>query len=259
MDFLFSKGNVKTKAMKIIKRFYSIKIRLISDIHLEKRKSFHVQPFTINKNVTTVCVLAGDIGYPSMTNYRDFLKDTKSKFNHVLVTLGNHEYVDDNPEAAMSDICKETGCVLLNRNTIKIHNYVFFGCVLWSFIPLKNKPIPIVFKHNEKHYRDLRWIKSVLEKCKDKDIKGIIGVTHYAPSFKMIHPRFKNKTNHHRFASDIEYIFTPQIKAWFSGHTHGNMKIKIGNMDCISNCVGNYMDEQETGFNSNFEYELPIV
>ncbi len=66
-----------------------MRIQYISDIHLE---FFKVLPKQIVRPVADILCLAGDIGYPFSSLYRDFLKQVSRDFKKVFLIAGNHEY-----------------------------------------------------------------------------------------------------------------------------------------------------------------------
>ncbi len=61
-------------------------LQVVSDIHLEHRKRFTVNPLCRN------LALCGDIGHPGTKCYTSFIRDCSTKFKNVFVIFGNHEY-----------------------------------------------------------------------------------------------------------------------------------------------------------------------
>ena len=69
----------------------SLTIQYVSDVHLEHC----VQNFSSIIDLVQpadVLVLAGDIGCPKDSNFKDFLIKCKTHFATVLFVPGNHEY-----------------------------------------------------------------------------------------------------------------------------------------------------------------------
>lgn len=258
----------------------------ISDIHLEFRKNkvktfavFLPQPDTNDLKQYEPCetclLIAGDLGYPSHAIYSDFLNLCKQKFNHVILTSGNHEYykqkgtfvstqvIDDK----IHEVCKETGCVYLQKSTTSIslqnRTVTFAGCTLWSFIPAHQQSIVEMnmndFSHlmtpnfkfwrskefNETHIDHLAWLKNILSK---ETIDVVI--THHLPTFDLISPSFKNSDVNCCYASDsLKELNYHDLKFWVCGHSHEFTEKTIDQTTFITNPLG-YPGEK-TGYIKN--------
>jgi Icc-related predicted phosphoesterase len=69
----------------------------------------------------------------------------------------------------------------------------------------------------------------------------VIMVTHHSPSRQTIHERYKNESiMNGAYVTDLDnfIIDNPQIKAWFFGHQHNRVDIKIGDTRVINNSRG---------------------
>ena len=241
----------------------TIKIRLISDVHLEKNKleDNYVKPIFKQKEETTVCVLAGDIGNPTHPNYKKFLEDTRSKYNYVLLVAGNHEmYEFDVTEmhTYLRSLCIQTGCVYLQRDSIVIDGLEFSGATLWINIEndmitmahevLKELEITTVSQrkltiegYNRMHQDDLKFIEDRIN-----DNSNAIIITHHPPSHRMSSIN-DGKT---RFYCNSLDGLAKRCLVWCCGHSHHSTK--QGNI--FSNCVG-YKGEF-TLFDPNFELTI---
>jgi DNA repair exonuclease SbcCD nuclease subunit len=279
-----------------------LRLRVVSDIHLEfrKNKGFSIQPFTtVQPNDITGCILAGDIGHPMTFPYRQFLQQTKAKFQYVFVIAGNHEYyrqkgrhydmatIDHN----MEQICHDNGCIWLHPGTsyiIPSTNIKVMGCTLWTRIPSE---LSVIAEHGMNDYRQIvveqrfegdpwykpvfqrfltpndtttlhqeavEWIKAESAKARDNNHR-IIMVSHHAPSFQMIHDRFRSDLLRFCYASNLEEIITDPIVVWISGHTHHATHINVNGVQCIANCVG-YPGERgdHIQYNKDMELSLPL-
>ena len=71
-----------------------MKLRYISDLHLEFLKPHKVEKFIkqIPSGLDEICVLAGDIGNPFKQHYDMFMKFVRKNFKKVFVIAVNHEY-----------------------------------------------------------------------------------------------------------------------------------------------------------------------
>lgn len=215
---------------------------LLSDIHLENRshiKSFEClvksSPYLLSnvsqkefKNSTLI--LAGDIGYPTMDNYWNFLDSCSNTFNKVMFITGNHEYdslYNENKPYRTIDLMiqnklnslKKPNMYFMNMTNIHTNNIRYLGTTLWSDIP----KIPLLkdakFRHNrrqEAFIQQKRWLE---EELKKDTITNTIIISHHMPSFKLIDKKYQNSSNY-AFATNLEYMIQPNLKYWLCGHTH---------------------------------------
>lgn len=117
-------------------------LQFISDIHLEFRKNKYpkFEPIIPGKSYLA---LLGDIGHPSMNNYREFIDHHSKLFVHILIISGNHEYyTSKNKQYTIKDIEQQIqnitdqyiNVTYLQKSSIMIGNTLFLGCTLWSEI-----------------------------------------------------------------------------------------------------------------------------
>ena len=234
-----------------------MKIQYISDIHLEFYKDdFH---FALEPSAPILC-LVGDIGYPNNNNYRNFLKYCSNNFEKVFLISGNHEYYSKNTMSSINiliqNICESLPNVsFLNNKIEQYKGYTFIGCTLWSNIPkyVKKHDIKIFndFKKtrpdnnynltieifNDLHKNDVKFLETSIN-----SYENIICLTHYLPSFKMTHERYKNFEGNYLFASELDYLFAKNVKLWICGHSHSYKEEIINGINCVLNPFG-YPDE----------------
>lgn len=181
-------------------------IQLVSDLHLERYPQSDVLDWTKFVVPVSPCIgLLGDIGYPFSKNYREFLKWCSTKFKHVFVLAGNHEYyhslltvseIDD----GIAALCAEIGAHFLKNKSIVINDVRIIGSTLWSHIPkthmsditllvndyksihLNESQYIKPFNTNEWHKSSIAFISSELKlACESK--QHAIVLTHHAPLF----------------------------------------------------------------------------
>ena len=123
--------------------------QIISDIHLEFKNARESMP-EIEVKSELLCLL-GDIGYPFLSSYKEFIIYQASRFPHVIVIAGNHEfYCPDDKDYTfegvlreISSICDEIDNVyFLYRESLELPcfpNIRFIGATLWTNIPSKYK------------------------------------------------------------------------------------------------------------------------
>ncbi len=236
-----------------------MKIQYISDIHLEFYED-HIFPKLIP--IAPILCLAGDIGYPEKANYQNFLEYCSSKYKHIFIITGNHEYYTktayDDINIKIENIVKKyDNITFLNRKVKKIENYVFIGCTLWSHIPNS------ICNYELKVYNDLKKIhgmrreiynflhtqdKIFLEETLNK-YENIICLTHHLPSPKLIHSKYKNLP-YYMYASDLEYLIKDNIKLWICGHSHESNTVNINDVICTLNPLG-YPNEHNIEYIDN--------
>jgi hypothetical protein len=115
-----------------------------SDIHLEKYPHRRIRP------KCSRLILAGDIGVPVFSSYREFFRDTSRQFDSIVYVLGNHEYeriwmgIDRTNELLLEEKFKERNIlireilsefkniILLDKDWIEIDGRKIFGATLWT-------------------------------------------------------------------------------------------------------------------------------
>ncbi len=261
-------------------------IRLVSDLHQEfLDKPFEIIP--INKTFkcqVTLCVLAGDIGYPD-EKLRRFLRTTRKKFDFVLYVPGNHEFyskVGDtmaDVEIQLERISEECDVIYLNKEEWLLNLpdgdvLRFIGCTLWSKIaPRPNsgytceecqymvettmndfahiwdlpQKLITVEEYNKFHAEDKHWLTRNIPSR-----YPTIVITHHLPSMDLIHPHYKNHplTVSGCFSSSCEHILAPNVVGWLCGHSHLGYQEIISKFQvpCWLNPSG-YPEENPTNFN----------
>lgn len=209
-----------------------LRLQYVSDIHLEYRKKI---PIIIPK--TNYLALLGDIGYPNQPIYHEFLKYCSQNWDQVLLLSGNHEYWArlhgqcdqrsnahfENINLMISDLVSRYDNVhFLNNSSYLLDNYLILGTTLWS----ENPDHPQILMQ---HRKSIDWIKNSLDKNSHQEI---IMLSHYLPSYRLIVPKYQNYPNKHRYASHLDHLIKPPIKAWLCGHSHCQYETKINNIYC---------------------------
>lgn len=239
-----------------VKRIHSTikNVQYMSDIHLEYRTGN--VPFI--PVVSNSLVLAGDIGNPFKYNYKEFLVKCSNEYENTFVLPGNHEYwgndirkTDDQIESLLNRL---NNVHSLKNAVVEANNVTFIGCTLWSNI-LKE---PLVRRGdeqnislngslvnwvilNELHFSDVSWLKSTLQARDARDTRPVIVVTHYLPTYKLLHPyyntpRYQNDLD--RYYTNLEHLIKPPIKAWIGGHSHCVMEIELNGVGLRVNAIG---------------------
>lgn len=244
-----------------------MKLRYISDLHLEMIKPTQMDPFLqqIPPGPDEVCILAGDIGNPYQANYDSFMKFISQHFMKAFVIAGNHEYYGrpmEETNVHMHKYFKQFENISFLNNSYEIYGgYCFVGTTLWTNITDPKYSINDVYSIprfdyrvcNRLHRKSIDFLKEALthENC--------VVITHHMPSTSLINPKYlepKMMSYHQWFACDMDAFFTPNIKAWFYGHTHTPSKRTIQNIPFLCNPIG-YPDENtEVDFQAMFVLDL---
>lgn len=260
-------------------------IRLISDLHHEfLDQPVSVFPLVVPNDVVTICVLAGDIGYPSDPKLKQFLINTTENFDHTIMVAGNHEYYSkevksmDEIKQSLHRLCLETGTIFLDQGEyhVQLHDksYVrFIGCTLWSkiksdcqclvervmndfkYIHTNNDEELSVNVYNQLHLKDKNWLTRTIPST----IPTVV-ITHHLPSNDLVHPYYRKHpmTTAGCFSSCCEYTLAPNVVGWLCGHSHLGYHAKIGKFQtpCWLNPRG-YPGEQQTNFDPDFALYYP--
>lgn len=248
-----------------------IKIKLISDVHLEMRDN-KLPIDELGENYADILILAGDISLVHLEAYFKFLEYCTSEYKDVILIAGNHEYYHskgvDHVEGKIMEVVERVNnnrdipnLHYLQRNYVDINGIRFLGCTLWTKIPevsedyikehmndysrirykvnypngtirrLKIKPNNTVWWHK----RDTKWLEeTILESA-----LPVVIVTHHAPSFDgTINPILKDDPINKAYATDLEVFMHSKVKLWCYGHTHWYNQRKIHETTIWSNPLG---------------------
>lgn len=231
-----------------------LRIQYASDLHLEFAENGPFQP--ILKPGAPYLALAGDIGWPHKSTYRDFLHYCSRNWQDVFVVAGNHELYNkrlfkqwkhmpptsiataEERLALCAATCAEFPNVhFLNRRRIDRGGVAFLGCTLWTDLTNKDaadaalamndfrliatserQPLTPAIK-SEWHFRDRAWLAREIGFCEEEGRPAVV-ITHHLPSFDLIAERHRGSPLNAAFASDCSALIRPPVRAWLCGHTH---------------------------------------
>lgn len=234
----------------------NMRFQLLSDIHLE----FYKEEVPNITPQAPYLILAGDIGYPTMNNFSDFMKQVVGKFDKVFYIPGNHEYyctrksegmTKDDVDKLINELESKIGFINLHNKTYMLEEVKLIGCTLWTECTAENYKLLSSTMNDYKwirktetdyispwdtgswHYSSKRFLENVLV----GDVKKIV-ITHHLPSDKFIHPKYLNSPVSCGFYTNLERLFNPSILAWCSGHTHVKVQKQFNNTQLLVNPVG---------------------
>ena len=247
-----------------------LKVRYLSDLHLEFIKSSHIKQFIqkISPGMDEICVLAGDIGNPYQSNYDIFMKYISINFKKTFVISGNHEYYNKSKTiqetaAFLNDYFKQFDNISFLNNQIEIYeNHCFVGSTLWSKITNPDYKINDVYEipgFDHIQYNKLNMLSvDFLENALQNNNNCVI-ITHHLPSNSLIDVKYKTKKmlpyNQWFFCDMDAFIEThkEKIKCWIYGHTHTVSNNTINDIPLLCNPIG-YPNE-----NSKLDFQKTVI
>lgn len=264
-----------------------MKIHLLSDLHLEFSE---YRPMLVGMDVI---VLAGDIGV-GMQGIEFAMSLLKTFKGHIIYLCGNHEFYRNDIHTlrrAMRDYCSapinwsgdasenrlhflDNDEVVININGELVR---FLGCTLWTNFELfgeSHKPFCMIdggrclndFKliYNgdrnvtpedsvELHEESVKWLEM---KLKQNPLKTkTIVVTHHAPSFQSVVPRYQDDRLSACFASNLDHLLGFS-KLWLHGHMHSSLDYTVNGTRVVCNPRG--YARYDRNENGNFDPSLII-
>lgn len=228
-----------------------MKIQILSDLHLEGGINPLLKDF---EAVGDVLVLAGDITNalkPSLV---------EKVFGHVTVpiiyVMGNHEYyrgrIGDTLDKFKDWFRGSQYIQVLEDESVTFDGVTFIGSTFWSYVK-RSEAIDVgrfvadfqvvthndVDTHNHRHMNAKYHIKRLIEESRAEGIEKQVVVTHFPPSYQAQEARFKSSGLSSYFYSDEEeFVEMLDPSLWIYGHTHGNLRFKIGNVPVECNQLG---------------------
>ena len=246
-----------------------MRVQYISDIHLEMYKE-NVSPDLFTKLIrpeAPYLALCGDIGIPDFVNYENFLNWCSRRWTKVFLVAGNHEYYNWNcpvktdmeaKKAMIQKMCDSLKNVyFLDYKTMWLSDEKIriLGCTLWSdidqnlideasketndyrqiFVEGTKPGLPGLLR--ELHYKERSWLQQEIHKA---DLTGerCLVLTHYLPSYELVHTKYKAYANTSYFASHCDNLIRPPVIGWICGHSHAGAILKIHGIPCALNPVG---------------------
>lgn len=236
-----------------------IRIQVISDIHLELRKS----PPVINVSAE-ILALCGDIGGPKQESYRSLLAWASTNYAWVFIIAGNHEFYHnhDTIEELTTHIEEVVSgfpnITFLNNSTVELQTnndtVRVFGSTLWSDTSkhaenvkrVMNDYVKIKRKNNgrrtsivpEDTIRLHKIAVAALRAEINTDGPPLIVLTHHLPSLKLIHDDFTDASINCAYASDLDELISPPVVLWMHGHSHRAADTRLNKVRIVCNPMG---------------------
>ena len=256
-----------------------MRIRQMSDLHLEFEPTF--RPY--NTDNADILMLNGDICmaaylnkspespyYESGMDFMEFFKFCSNEYENVLYIPGNHEYYRGYIDTT-DDIIRETLSVFpnihfMNNQSWEKDGITFLGATLWTNANHNNPITEQYLMSGMNDFRIVNWKKdSYGGRFRPSDaaafhrrtlkyfdessawLDNVVIMSHHAPSFKSVHPKYHNDTQmNYGYFSDLDdfILDRPQIKLWTHGHMHDCFDYTVGDTRIVCNPRG-YNDENK--------------
>ena len=256
-----------------------MRIRQMSDLHLEFEPTF--RPY--NLGTADILMLNGDICMAAYLNkspdspyyergqaFLDFFEFCSNEYENVLYIPGNHEYYRGYIDTA-DDIIRESLSVFpnihfMNNQSWEKDGITFLGATLWTNVNHNNPITEQYLMSGMNDFRIVNWKKdSYGGRFRPSDaaafhrrtlkyfdeasagLDNVVIMSHHAPSFKSVHPKYHNDTQmNYGYFSDLDdfILDRPQIKLWTHGHMHDCFDYMVGDTRIVCNPRG-YNDENK--------------
>lgn len=264
----------------------TLKIQLLSDLHLEFQKKNKFIPNFLGEDVL---VLAGDINLGLIDDDEWFVSLLETR--DVIYIFGNHELYKQDLQtlyaklpawtARINALAKAKGfkhtLYSLENETVTIQDVKFIGATLWTDFDNANPDVMNMAAQTMNDYRHIRYNGNVVtaddflkehnksrkfiesELDKTDGLKKVV-ISHHLPSYGSVHPNYRvdNPSNYrlqqmylmnYLFYSELDSLIV-KSDLWVHGHTHSSMDYVVGNTRVVCNPYGYDNYEENKEFNS---------
>ena len=262
-----------------------MKIQTLSDLHLE------MCDYTASTTDADVIILPGDIGPPQQVIKLIAGLMSRSPEAHVIYVAGNHEFYHRDIASFRNELREFYGPAsgrvhedivskfhFLDNDEVVINGVRFLGATLWTnfeLYGLEQKKVCMelaeqrlndfrLIKNGQRefipqdsvnlHIETVKWLEM---KLKSEAFDGpTVVVTHHAPSYQSVVPRFQNDLLSACFASNLDHLLGFS-ELWLHGHMHDSLDYEVSGTRVICNPRG-YSRYEKTCENGNFQPGLVI-
>lgn len=208
--------------------------------------------------------------------YVDFFKSTAQQFSNVVYVPGNHEYyggdISTDVNKVREILCEITNLHILDNDVVNIEGVLFIGSTLWTDFqsgdPIKVYTAkqtmsdyraitvsenPVTFRKPDRSFGHRpskltpedtieyhNHSRQFIINSASGDDTNVVVVSHHAPSFLSIHPRYVGDPLNGAFCSDCSDIMDQcsNIKLWIHGHTHTPFDYQVYDTHVVCNPRG---------------------
>ena len=230
-----------------------MKIAIASDLHLESGVWQR-----IDLPDAEVLILAGDIFTTrSASNADEFLSRCNEKYEHVIFIMGNHEFYKCNYHDAKDKIALKLSeypsFIFLDDTFVDLGGFRFIGSTLWSYI-FEDQAEDVSLCLNDFKLIKYEQSRFTIQQYNDLNAKAVdyiafmvrqstlpcVVVTHHAPSFKSMHPRYRHSSINCAFLNDLDETIEilEDLPLWVHGHVHDSHDYSIAGTRVVANPRG---------------------
>lgn len=259
-----------------------MKIRVLSDLHWEFGYLIKDSVPVIEDEKEMVLVLAGDISKANLPySYVTMIEDLCTRHKFVIWLMGNHEYYHSAIDAGKDEVEQniidivglQSNLYLVDVGEFVIDDVHFICATLWTdYVDngmIMKKANMVMSDHHviwydsenrgffaEDAYKFHKWHRDFIFGTARKSDKKVVVVSHHAPSYQSLHPRFEGSDCNPMFMSDLDReIEGSDIKLWIHGHVHNSFDYKIGGTRIVCNPRGYY----DSGLFENLVHNPSLV
>lgn len=237
-----------------------MRIRYMSDLHLEFRKNEHLTLPSIDEDLV---VLAGDIsmGLDGILWAQKEISDRP-----VIYILGNHEFYrghfDELIEQARN-LARGTNVHFLENDAVTLGGVRFLGCTFWTDfcafgVENQSRAMHAVSSINDywqikvgadvgtkrfitpedtlkRHLKSRMWLETELAASAEDPC---VVITHFGPSMRACSPRFVGDRLNPYFLNGLDHLIRSPVSAWIFGHTHHSGHWDFDGIPLLSNQRG---------------------
>lgn len=242
-----------------------MKIAYASDLH------FEFAPLDLGEIESgDVIILAGDIlnvnhfitqlriGRIDQTHIIDFFNTITSKFKHVFMVMGNHEYynsqIDETIQRLVNALPKYDNFTILDGDSVVVNNTLFVGGTLWTnynngdietlvnarrmiadYRAIYNGLYTITASDiYERHKHFVLWVERIDKMGYD----NVILITHHSPSMQTTADEYiGDDVMNGLFGSNLDYLLKHFDYAVF-GHQHNPKTPEVNGCKLLNNSRG---------------------
>jgi len=223
-------------------------VQYMSDLHLEFGYLY------LPEKAADVLVLAGDVftahGFANVDSkknrYRKFLDHVSKNYKHVVYVGGNHELYGwkNTNRSYLAAIRRElpANVHLLENEAVMLDGVRFAGGTLWTNfggteyhrnlaqLGMNDFRVFSVFDALVWHNRTVHFLETL------EPYDRTVVVTHHAPSFLSVHPKYAGNALNTAYASNLEHLMTAPV--WVHGHMHDSSDYTVGKTRVLCNPRG---------------------
>jgi len=225
-------------------------VQIASDLHLELHRDGGYDFINrLDPAGVDVLLLAGDILSARFGKQTlDVFTKLAAKYSRILYVPGNHELWGTKPDETMALLSSVLGhlpnATMLNNQVFTLDGRRFLGGPMWfpQWSPLLDYEASQWSDFKE--IVDFRpWVvaeNTKFQKFLEKNLQeGDVVLTHYLPSYKSIHPKYRGAQTNAFFVSEMDQLIHDRSPAlWAHGHTHESFDYQLSRTRIVCNPFG---------------------